>query len=521
MAFDRTAAQGFLYTDLYQLTMAQLYFEEGLHEQEAAFEYFYRRNPDYGQHQAGYTIFAGLERLLDRIEETTVTDADVEYLAGLRGSSGQPLFRRPFLGWLQDQGPIYRELEVRALLEGRVAHPNTPLVTVRGPLAKAQLIETALLNDLNYPTLIAAKAARLREAAGEARVVDFGMRRGQSSGVTAGSRAALIGGVDASSYMGVSASTGVQPAGTHAHSMVQAFIANGGGELAAFRAYARYYPDDCVLLVDTIDTLGSGLPNAITVFRELIDRGHRPLGIRLDSGDLAHLSVECAIELDRAGLTDVGITLSNQLDELTIWQIRAQIEQEARARGIDPQGVLARLNYGVGTRLMVSSGAPALDGVYKLVAVRSNGDWQPAIKVSDSPTKTINPGVKTLYRVYDERGMATADLVALEGQNPDASAPLTLCHHSKPDVGRTLQPEQVSGLEPLHESVWANAQRQLPRESMELLRERRRRDQERLDLGVRRLINPHVYHVSITPAIAQLKARLIEERNEVALPGAP
>lgn len=511
-ASERQIAQGFLFTDLYQLTMAQLYFLEGIAEREAEFDYFFRNNPDYGGHQAGYCVFAGLSDLLDELEETALQGRDVDHLRRLRGRGGEPLFRPEFLDWLRSRGGL-GDLELRSVPEGRIVHPGSPVVSVTGPLASLQLLETRLLNTLNYPTLVATKAARVRLAAGSAPVVDFGMRRGHGMAVNAGSRAALIGGVDASSNTGTSFIAGVDPVGTHGHSLVQAFIASGATELDAFRAYARAYPDNCLLLIDTVDTLASGLPNAIRVFEELRSRGHRPQGIRLDSGDLAHLAVVCASELEEAGFPDTTITLSNQLDEMTIWQVRTQVLEESRQRGIDGAAILDRLSYGVGTKLMVSEGAPSLDGVFKLVALQTEGEWQPAIKLSDSPAKTTNPGRKELFRVYDERGMATADLIALEGERPDADLPLHLVHPAEPEVERTLQPARISRIEQLRERMWADGRRLGARERIETPRERRRVDEEALDVGVRRLLNPHVYHVSLSLELAEMKQRLIRERH--------
>lgn len=504
---ERRVAEGILFTDLYQLTMAQLYHRYGMAASGAQFDYFFRTAPDYGEHQAGYCVSAGLGEFLDYLEELTVTDDDVARLAALRGPSGGRLFDDAFLAWLRG-GADLDLLEIRAVEEGRVVHPGAPLLVVRGPLAAAQLIETALLNKLNYPTLVATKAARLKQAARGGSVVDFGMRRGQGTGVDSGTRAALIGGADASSNVGMSSILGVPPAGTHAHSLVQAFMAQGGSELDAFRAYADVYPDGCVLLIDTVDTLRSGLPNAIEVFHELRARGHEPVGVRLDSGDLAHLAVECARRFDAEGFGGAGIVLSNQLDELTILQILTQVEQEARETGLDPQRVTERLSYGVGTNLMVSDGAPALDGVYKLVALEAGGEWRPAIKVSDSPAKTLNPGDKSLWRLYDERGKATADLITLSSETPRADEELRLRHPSEGSVTRTLAAGTVSRVEPLLTSVW-NGARVGARAELDELRARRARDEEALDAGVKRLINPHRYHVSLSGSLWDLKAELV------------
>ena len=286
---DRTTIEGILFTDQYQLTMAQLYYRMGLHERHAQFDYFFRTYPDYGGHQAGYCISAGLEWLLDWMHEVRFRDEDIAYLRGQTTRTGEPLFAPDFLGWLAFNG-TFDSLSLSAIPEGRVVHPNVPLAVVQGPLIMAQILESSLLNHLNYQTLIATKASRIYEAGRGQLMMDFGMRRAQDKGANAGARAALIGGAHFTSNAGISHALGYPPKGTHAHSMVQVFMALGGDELDAFRAYSEVYPDDCLLLVDTVDTLGSGVPNAIKVFEELRRKGHEPIGVRLDSGDLAYLS---------------------------------------------------------------------------------------------------------------------------------------------------------------------------------------------------------------------------------------
>ena len=292
---------------------------------------------------------------------------------------------------------------------GRIVHPNEPLTVVRGPIGIAQILETSLLNQLNYQTLIATKASRIHEIGRKRPVLEFGLRRAQGKGGNAGTRAALIGGADYSSNVGLSAIMGTSPKGTHAHSMVQLYMALGLGELEAFRSYAEVFPDDTILLVDTIDTLESGIPNAIRVFEELRLKGHEPGGVRLDSGDLAYLSIQTARMLNAAGFDKASIVLSNNLDELVIWQIITQISLEASRYGVDPDQLIGRLVFGVGTHLITSWGEPALGGVFKLVAVFDQGTWIPALKISDTPEKTPNPGEKRVFKIYDDRSFATAD----------------------------------------------------------------------------------------------------------------
>jgi nicotinate phosphoribosyltransferase len=372
----------------------------------------------------------------------------------------------------------------------------------------AQILETPLLNQLNFHTLIATKAARVVEATRGGAVLEFGLRRAPDEGGNAATRASLIGGVSASSNVGISHEMGVLPQGTHAHSMVQVFMALGEGELGAFRAFADLYPDECVLLVDTIDTLESGLPNAITVFEELKHRGHEPVGIRLDSGDLAHLAVRSSQILDRAGFEDVHIVLSSSLDELTIFQILTQIGDEAPRYGADADRVIRRLLYGVGTKMVSSEGQPFLDGVYKLVAIADESGWRPAIKVSDTPAKIVNPGRKRVRRLYDDRGLANLDLMSLADE--DLEFPLEVHHHRDTGVSRVLAAGRVSSSEDLLEAALL----ELPTDDPAVVAEARKRrvaDLERLDPGVKRLVNPHVYHVSVTKRLADLKARLIAE----------
>ena len=342
-------------------------------------------------------------------------------------------------------------------------------------------------------------------------LMEFGMRRGPDKGANAGTRAALIGGADFSSNVGISHVLGLQPKGTHAHSMVQLFMALGLGELEAFRAYADVYPDDCLLLVDTVDTLESGIPHAIKVFEELRRKGHRPVGIRLDSGDLAFLSIQAAKMLDAAGFPDTTIVLSNQLDELNIWQILTQIREEAHLYGVEPDGLIKRLTYGVGTRLISSEGDPALNGVYKLVSVCHEGEWIPAIKISESPKKTPNPGDKRVWRLYDERGRATADLITLNGEEPGAMERIHLRHPTEATKHRWLDAGEISEIEPLLVDVLVDGKLVYDLPDLEEMRARREADIARLDPGVRRLMNPHIYHVSLTQHLWDHKQELIRE----------
>jgi nicotinate phosphoribosyltransferase len=507
-AEDQRTAEGILFTDQYQLSMAQLYFRAGLHERPAQFDHFFRRYPDYGQHEAGYCVSAGLEWLLDWMREAHFREEDIAHLRAQRTREGDQLFADDFLDYLRRNGS-FEAISLHAIPEGRVVHPSVPLSIVRGPLIMAQILETALLNQLNYQTLIATKAARIREVSRMSAVLEFGLRRGQGRGANAGTRAALIGGADFTSNVGLSSTLGFPPKGTHAHAMVQVYLALGQSELDAFRAYAEVYPDDCLLLVDTVDTLGSGVPNAIRVFEELRAKGHRPVGIRLDSGDLAYLAIQSALLLDRAGFPDTSIVLSSDLDELVIWQIQTQIIAEAPRYGADSDAIIRRLVYGVGTRLVTSHGEGALGGVYKLVAMHDQAGWRPAIKLADSSAKLTNPGLKRAWRIYDQRGFATADLIALEDEEPAAAERITLRHPSDVARQRALSREGISSVEPLLTEILREGRLVYELPTIEQMREQRVADVERLDAGVRRTVNPHIYHVSLSQRLWELKQELL------------
>jgi nicotinate phosphoribosyltransferase len=505
----REDMQGILFTDQYQLTMAQLYFRAGLHEHQVQFDHFFRRYPDYGSHQAGYCINAGLEWLLFWMANAHFRANEIEYLRSQLDSTGKRLFADDFLHWLSEHGN-FGQITLRAIPEGRVVHPNMPLTVVEGPLAMAQILETSLLAHLNYQTLIATKAARMVDSGRGRPVLEFGLRRAHDLGGNAGARGALVGGAVATSNVGVSRALRIQPKGTHAHSLVQLFMALGLGELAAFQAYADLYPDDCLLLVDTVDTLQSGVPHAIRVFEGLRRKGHQPVGIRLDSGDLAYLSIQAAQMLNEAGFPNTSIVLSGDLDELVIWQIITQISEEAPRYGVDADQLIGRLVYGVGTRLITSWGEPALGGVYKLVAVRENGHWNSAIKISESPAKTPNPGRKQLWRLYDQRNKATADLQTLDDEDPHQMERITLRHPSDHTKYRSLAGEAISRFEPLLVDVLIRGKLVYTLPTLDQIRQQRVADVEALDPGIRRLVNPHIYHVSLSQKLWDLKQGLIE-----------
>ncbi|MFK8023156.1 MAG: nicotinate phosphoribosyltransferase [Ilumatobacter sp.] len=500
--------RGPLFTDMYELAMAQVYVSQGIAERRSQFDYFFRSTPDYGTHQAGFCVSAGLGPFLDWVNGLRIDDAHVDALAAMTGPTGAPVFGQPFLDWLAAPDR-FDDLEIRAVAEGRVVHPHVPLVSVTGPLGVCQLLETSLLNHFNYPTLIATKAARVVRSARGGRVLEFGMRRGPATGVNEGIRAALIGGCSSTSNVEAAIALGRQPIGTHAHALVQAYMALGRGELGAFRAVAEVAPDECILLVDTVDTLGSGVPNAITVFDELRAAGHEPVGVRLDSGDLAYLAVQTAKLLDEAGFANVGIVLSSDLDELNIWQILTQIGDDADRIGIDPEPIRQRLVYGVGTRLITSHGSGALNGVYKLVGLENDdGEWTPAIKISEDPGKVPLPARKTVWRLYDHRGAAIVDLIGLHDEDPFPTDTITVHHPTRNGVSQVIHRSDISHVEVLREQV-LGAGADSTAASVDVLAERCAADIDRLDVGVQRLVNPHRYHVSITDRLDQLRRELI------------
>ena len=388
-----------LLTDFYELTMMQGYFENNATE-TVVFDLFYRQNPDNG----GYAVCAGLDQVIQYIKSLHFDYDDIDYLRGLG------TFSEEFLDYLASfhfTGDLY------AIPEGTVVFPMEPLVKVVAPIMEAQLIETAILNLINHQSLIATKASRVCYAAKGGGVMEFGLRRAQGPDAgTFGARAAVIGGCIGTSNVICAKDFKVPPLGTHAHSWIMSF----GDELTAFRKYAQLYPQNTTLLVDTYDTLRSGVPNAIKVFRELRQKNQMPqkYGIRLDSGDLAYLSKRARQMLDEAGFTDAGICASSDLDEYLIDSLLAQ------GACID--------SWGVGTNLITSKTTPAFGGVYKLAAIQNEqGEFEPKIKLSENPIKITNPGNKTIYRIYDrETGKIRADYIALVGEIFDESKDLTL-----------------------------------------------------------------------------------------------
>jgi nicotinate phosphoribosyltransferase len=464
-----------LLTDLYELTMLAGYLEEGMAEQPAVFDLFFRKNPFEG----GYAVFAGLEPALEYLENLRFFPEELEYLQRLG------LFKPPFLDFLRD---FRFHGSVIAPPEGTVVFANEPLLTIEGTLAEAQFVETALLNIINFQTLIASKAARIVHAAAGAPVLEFGLRRahGPDGGLSC-ARAACVGGVRSTSNVLAGMLYDLPVRGTHAHSWVQAFP----DELTAFRAYAAAFPDSTILLVDTCDTLLSGIPNALTVARELRAQGHELRGVRLDSGDLAFLSRESRKIFDSAGFPAVQIVASNELDEFVIDSIRDEGGQ------VDI--------YGVGTKLATAGGrgGGALGGVYKLVEI----DGQAKLKITSDIAKATLPGKKQLLRALGPTGDFIQDVICLAGRKPDAGAIVY-------DPGNPLQHTTLPAnftLQELRRVVMRNGRRTEAAETLATMAERSARELARLPQGCLRFINPHRYKVSISAELNELRNTLIAQ----------
>ncbi len=406
-----------LLTDLYQLTMAHGYFKCGLGEHETVFHLTFRKNP----FQGGFTIACGLAWAIDLLEGLRFEAEDLAYLGELRGADGERLFDQAFLAELAG---LRLRCDLDAVPEGTVVFPHEPLLRVRGPIIQAQLFETALLNIVNFQTLIATKAARVALAADGEPVLEFGLRRAQGvDGALAASRAAFLGGCHATSNVLAGRLFGIPVRGTHAHSWVMAF----DDELSAFHAYARAMPNNCVFLVDTYDTL-EGVDRAIEVGRALRAQGRELLGIRLDSGDLAYLSLEARRKLDAAGFPNASIVASNDLDE----HIIESLKRQGAAIGV----------WGVGTKLITAYDEPALGGVYKLAAIRAPGaPWQRKVKLSEQAIKTSTPGILQVRRFSDAAGPVADVIHDVELGLP---APTTMIDPMDPTRRRTLEAELAS-----------------------------------------------------------------------------
>ena len=455
------------YTDQYQLAMSQVYFKKGQKDHTAIFDYYFRKLPYNG----GYAIFAGLQDLLKIIENLKFNDKDLEYLK-------KQDFDDDFLQYLKDfkfHGNIY------SVQEGDVVFPTRPILQVEANIIEAQIIETILLNLLNFQTLIATKASRIKLVSGERTLLDFGLRRAQGPGGYYATRAAIIGGFNGTSNVIAGRDFNIPVSGTMAHSFIQSY----DDEITAFRDFAEGRPKDCVLLVDTYDTLKSGVPNAITVAKEMEDRGEKLMAIRLDSGDLAYLSKQSRKMLDEAGLDYVKIAASNQLEENVI---KSLLEQGAR---IDV--------FGVGTNLVIGSPDAALDGVYKLAY--SNG--KPRIKISESIVKVTLPHKKQVYRLRDTEGNCVGgDLVTLFEEDNIKN----MIHPFEP-----YKQMKVDGLEKeaLLKPVMENGKNKLEKKSLQEIAEYSKNRLAELSIEYKRFNNPHIYKVGISEALKAERDKLI------------
>lgn len=469
-----------LLTDLYQITMGYGFFKHGKHEEEVAFDLFFRRNK-----MITYSIAAGLEQAMDYLLNWRFSEEDIAYLRGLN------LFGEDFLTYLKNMkftGDVY------AVKEGTPVFPGEPILTVKAPLIQAQFAETALLNIINHQTLIATKSSKIcRATHGRGEVMEFGLRRAQApdAGIY-GARAAIIGGCNSTSNVIAGQTFKVPVAGTMAHSWVM----NYPTEYEAFKAYADIYPDNCLLLVDTYDTLKSGVPNAIKVLKELKEKGHKPKGIRLDSGDFAYLSKKARKMLDEAGLEEAIICVSGDLDERLISSL---VQQGAK---IDL--------WGVGTKLITSEDLPALGGVYKLSAVfNKDGSVTPKIKLSDNTEKVTNPSYKNLYRLFDkESGMAIADLITLHEEEIPENEPITIFHPI--DTWKRCEVQNFT-VEKLLTPIVQKGQLVYKFPPLMEVKEYSKQQLDRFWEEYLRLDMPHVYKVDLSKKLYDLKSKLIDD----------
>ena len=468
-------------TDLYELTMMNGYLRYGKDKNRACFDLFYRRRGD----MTAYAVAAGLEQVIEYVRNLRFTQDDIEYLRSLA------IFDDAFLSYLSD----FRFTgEILAVPEGTIVFPDEPILRVIAPIMEAQLLETTLLNIINHQTLIATKAARVVQSARGDKVLEFGLRRAQGpdAGIY-GARAAIVGGCQATSNVLTGQLFGVPVGGTHAHSWVMSFE----DELTAFRAYADVFPDNCLLLVDTYDTLGSGVPNAITVFKELRARGKEPVGIRLDSGDLAFLSRQARVMLDDAGFPNAKIFASGDLDEEVIWDLKAQ------GAAIDV--------WGVGTRMITSMDNPALGGVYKLSAEEVDGTFVPRIKISENPAKITNPGVKQLYRFYDRRsGKALADLLALDEEDFSSGEPLEIFDPENTWKRMTLCDYRMRQL---LVPIFENGELVYDPPALSEIAAYAKQEMETFWDEYKRLNRPHRYKVDLSQKLYDLKLQLLANRR--------
>ena len=467
-----------LLTDFYEITMMYGYFLHGKKYQVATFDLFFRPFEE-----SSFCIAAGLDQAIEYINNLHFTDDDIQYLRETKA------FNEEFLNWLKN---FKFTGTIRAVPEGTVVYPYEPMLIITAPICEAQLIEPALLNIINFQTLIATKARRVCHAAYPASVLEFGLRRAQGPDAAIyGARAAVIGGCSSTSNVLCAQMFGLPPKGTHAHSWVMSYPT----ELDAFMAYADTYPNNTLLLVDTYDTLHSGVPNAIKTFDYLKSKGYQPIGIRLDSGDLAYLSKEARKMLDEAGHSDCKIFASSDIDEYVV-------------QALKQQGACIDI-YGVGTKMITSNNTPSLGGVYKLSNLLDNGVNYPKMKISDNPIKVTNPGIKTVFRIFDNvSGKALADLIALQGETIDTSKPLTITHPTERWMQKTITNFHV---EELYVDVFVDGKQVYTSPDVYTLQANCQRNLDRLWPEYRRLSQPHNYKVDLSDKLYQLKQTIIAQ----------
>ena len=467
-----------LLTDFYELTMMQGYYLEK-HDSKAVFDMFYRNNP----FQGGYTIFTGIEELVDKLEGLSFSSDDIDYLLSLG------IFDKSFLEYLR----TYRfHGDVYAFEEGTPAFPGEPLIRIESDLMDAQLVETMILNTVNFQTLIATKASRMTLATkGHGSIMEFGLRRAQGEdGAHSASRASFIGGTKSTSNTFAGKKYGIPVAGTMAHSWIMSYPT----EEEAFRKFVEIYPDNGILLIDTYDTLGSGIDAAIKIGLEQKAKGKR-IGVRIDSGDLSYLTKAIRAKLDEAGLEDATICVSNDLTEEII---RSLVSDGAP---ID--------SWGIGTHLVTGGNQASLNGVYKLSAKEVDGEMVPCLKVSNSYEKTTNPGIKQVYRFFDKEGNALADLIALADETIEKGRNITFYHPFSTADFFVMKKDRYASFTPMLKKMMEDGRRITEHKD---LKDTQKESAEKLaafDKSYKRIINPHIYKVSLSEKLRNLKTELL------------
>lgn len=471
-----------LLSDFYEFTMANGYFNNGMKDTVAIFDAFYRNNPDGG----GYSIFAGLNDIIDYVKNLSFSASDIEYLR----KEGN--FSEDFLEYLKDfkfTGDIW------AYPEGSVMFPNEPIITVKAPIIECSILETYLLLSMNFNSLIATKTSRIVKAAGNRLVMEFGARRAQGADASlTGARAAYIAGAPVTSNTLSAKTYGFKPAGTMAHSWIQAF----DSEYEAFKTYALSYPENCILLIDTYDTINSGLPNAMRIFKEILEPRGLSGGVRIDSGDLAYLSKEIRKILDENGFKDAKIVASNSLDEFKIISL---LNQGAE---ID--------SFGIGERLITSKSDPVFGGVYKLVGIYDDDKLISKIKVSENVEKITTPGFKNVYRLYDKKtGKAEADYISLREEEMDDSKPLVIF-----DPLFTWKMKKMDNYKArlMQEKIFENGKLIYEEPSLDEIAKYCKSELDSMWEEVKRFDTPHNYYVDLSQDLWNLKQNLILEAKK-------